>query len=91
MVCANNPYRTVLAQQPPGLSKPLPREAVIGVVVREPVPVFIDTVNKAIVRAAQFALQLQVVGRVREHAVHGCRRKHAHQAQAIAQQYLVER
>ena len=91
VVGADDPERAVLAQQAAALGEPLAGECVIGGEVGEAVPLFVHAVDQAVVRPAQFAAELQVVGWVGEHAMHGGRGKHAHQLHAVSQQDLIQR
>src|SRR5687768_18328103 len=50
----------------PRLGQPFAGEGVIGGQVVEAVPGVIDAIHQAVIRPAQIALELEVVGRVRE-------------------------
>ena len=91
VVGADHPQRAILAQQPAALGEPLAGEGVVGGEIGEAVPVLIHAVDQAVIRPAQFAAELQVVGRVGEHAMHRGRRQHAHELHAVAQHDLIER
>ena len=91
MIGPDHPQRAVLAQQPATFGKPFPGKRVIGGEVGEPVPFLVHTVDQTIVGPAQFATELQVVGRVCEHAMHRGRWQHAHELHAVPEHDLIER
>ena len=91
VVGADHPKRAVLAEQPPALRQPVAGERVIGGKIVKTVPVVVHAIDKAVIRAPQFAPQLQVVRRIGEHAVHRRGRQHAHHLHTIAPQNLVQR
>ena len=91
VIGADDPDGAVLLQQAAALAEPGAGEAVVFGEVGEAVPVVVDAVHQAVVGAAEFALELEVVGGVREDAVDGRRWQHLHDGDAVAQQYLVER
>ena len=90
VIGTDHPDRAVLAQQAATLRQPGARELVIGREIAELVPIVVDAVDQAVVRPAQLAAELQVVGRVGEDAVDRRAGQHPHQRDAVAEEHLVE-
>ena len=66
-------------------------EGVVGGEIGEAVPVVIDAVDQAVIGAAEFAAQLQVIRRVGEDAVDRGVGEHAQHLPGIAEQNLIQR
>ena len=90
MVAADDPHRAVFAQHAPRLGQPLACKTVIFGEIGELVPVVIDAIDQAVIRAPQLAPQLQVIGRVSEDAVDRSRREHAHHLHTVAAKDLIQ-
>ena len=91
VIAADHPDRPIGLEQAARGGQPVPGELVIGGKARELIPMIIDRIDLAVVRPMQFALQLKVVGRIRENQIHRVGRKRVHLFDAIAGQYLIER
>ena len=77
--------------EPPNGGQPVAREGVIFGEIGELVPVVVDRVDHALVRARQRALELQVVGRIGKDEIDRRRRKPRHLRHAVADQDRVAR
>ena len=91
VIAADHPDRAIGLKQPLGRRQPVAGEGVIGGKAGELVPVVVHSVHDRVVGAQQFALQLQVIGRIGEDQIDGTRRQCIHHRHAIARQNLIAR
>ena len=91
VVGADHPQRRVLFHDAAHAREPGAGEAVVIGEARELVPVVVDGVDEALVRARQRLFELQIVGRIGEDHVHALGRELRQRRDAIAEKDLVER
>ena len=91
VIGADDPQRAVVLQQSLGGLEPFAGEAVIVGEARELVPALGDAVDDGVVGAAQFGLELQIVGRIGEHHVDRLRGEAAHDLDGLADVDVVDR
>ena len=91
VVGADDPEGRVRLHHAAAGGEPVAREGVVGCEGRELVPVVVDGVDAALVGTQQAGFaELEVVGRIGEHAVDARRRKGVHGRDAIPDEDLVE-
>ena len=72
-------------------SQPFAGKLVINRKARKLVPVVIHRIHFRVVGAVQFALQLQVIGRIGKNQIHRIRRQTVHQLDAVSSENRIER
>jgi hypothetical protein len=91
VVRADDPEGRVLLHHAAAGGKPGAGEGVVGGKTRELVPVVVDRIDEALVRARERPLELEVVGRVGEDRVDALWRQAFKRRHTVADQDFVER
>ena len=91
VIAADHPKRAVWLECPPAGAEPGMGKRVIAVEVREFIPVMVYPIDPAVIGPQQFAIELQIVGRISEDQIGPASRKSCQLSDTIANNDPIER